>query len=333
MSLERHFLEDYDHAYITSFWGFKPEEWGCVSFHDEARRDRYIREETDPFVMAVYVTDDAAADSKSMRGKLAGFYELSLEPGLRNDLVSEEMREVEPGRWPYALKPLRAWRILPSFMPTMHDFIPEVYIRVRPVGRYGWRLPQSAFEKMKRLPVEQVDLWGQPPVAPGIGFMPKKPYRAETDDYTRSSLGWVQPGQYDLAGHFTEPQSPYKELYMLELTGPLDAVFGPMNGRRIIKVGLSTQPEDRLEAFNKAFPQSKLKWSLLHATSLDENDAYPHPKIAEAGETAMKRFLGASPKNHLGGEFYIASTENIEIAWLTGRKKAEEAQTEFGDLI
>lgn len=47
----------------------------------------------------------------------------------------------------------------------------------------------------------------------------------------------------------------------------------------------------------------------------------------------MKRFLGASPKNHLGGEFYIASTENIEIAWLTGRKKAEAAQSEFGDLI
>jgi len=162
---------------------------------------------------------------------------------------------------------------------------------------------ESAFEKMKRLPVEQVSLWGLPSVPEGIGFMPENPYEAETDTPNRSSLGWVPPGQYDLAGHFTEPQSPYKELYMLELTGPLDAVFGPMNGRRIIKVGLSTQPEDRLE------------------------------EIAEAGETAMKRFLGANPNNHLGGEFYIATSENIGIAWLTGRKKAEQAQNEFGDLI
>jgi len=92
MSLAHHFLDDYEHAYITSFWGFNPSEWGCVSFHDEARRDRYIREEIDSFVMAVYVTDDAAADSKSMRGKLAGFYELSLEPGLRDDLVCLNLR-------------------------------------------------------------------------------------------------------------------------------------------------------------------------------------------------------------------------------------------------
>jgi len=186
---------------------------------------------------------------------------------------------------------------------------------------------------MKGLPVEQVSLWGKPEVPSGIGFMPDNPYRAESDNKTRSSLGWVLPGQYDLAGHFAEPQSPYKELYMLELHGPLDAVFGPMNGRRIIKVGLSTQPEDRLEAFNKTFPKSKLKWSLIRATSLDENDAYSHPKIAEAGETAMKRFLGANPSNHLGGEFYVATSENIEIAWLTGRKQAEQAQIEFGDLI
>ena len=88
--------------------------------------------------MAVYVTDTSRAEEKAIRGKLAGFYELSHQKGYRDDLVSSEMREVERGRWPYALVPIRAWRVLPSFAPNITDIIPEVYERVRAVGRYGW---------------------------------------------------------------------------------------------------------------------------------------------------------------------------------------------------
>ena len=146
MSLDRHFLEDYNHAHITSFWGFDPKTWGCVSFHDEGRRDRYIREETDPFVMAVYVTDTDEAEDKDIRGKLAGFYELSHEKGLRDALVSPEKRQIKPGRWPHALVPIRAWRIFPSFAPPIRDIIPDVYKRVRAVGRWGWSVPDEAFE-------------------------------------------------------------------------------------------------------------------------------------------------------------------------------------------
>jgi len=333
MSMERHFLEDYDHAHITSFWGFAPETWGCVSFHDESRRDRYIREETDPFVMAVYVTDTPRAEDKSIRGKLAGFYELSHEVGLRDDLVSPEMRLIEPGRWPHALVPIRAWRVLPSFAPPIRDIVPDVYERVRAVGRFGWKLPSTAFEQMKRLPVEQISLWGKPTVPSGNGFMPSNPYKVEEDETKRSQLGWVPSVHCDLSGHFTEPQDPNKQLYILELEGPVGGIFHGLGDRRVIKVGLSSRPEDRLEAFRKAFPASKLQWKLLHSTELDQHTSYPSPEIAEAGEMSMKRFLGASPTAHLGGEFYMATSNDIEVAWNTGRKRALAAQKEFGEYL
>ena len=333
MKLDRHFLEDYDHAYVTSFWGFAPETWGCVSFHDESRRDRYIREEADPFVMAVYVTDTSRAEEKAIRGKLAGFYELSHQKGYRDDLVSPEMREVERGRWPYALVPIRAWRVLPSFAPIITDVIPEVYERVRAVGRYGWRIPDERFQVLKRLPVERVDLWGQKPLEEPVGYMPTRPYRVAADDRKRSQLGWVPSVFCNLSGHFSEPQDPEKHLYILELEGPTEAIFAGLMGRRIIKVGLSSKPRDRLEAFRRAFPKSKLHWTIRHSTESEGFEPYASPEIAEAGGMAMKRFLGASPTAHLGGEFYMASDSDIEVAWNTGRKKALEAQTEYGNYL
>jgi len=40
-------------------------------------------------------------------------------------------------------------------MPTVHDLPPKMYERVIAVRRFGWRLPESAFDKMKGLPVNK----------------------------------------------------------------------------------------------------------------------------------------------------------------------------------
>ena len=159
--------------------------------------------------------------------------------------------------------------------------------------------------------------------------MPDDPYRVEEDESNRSQLGYVSSFFCDLSGHFTEPQTREKQLYILELDGPIKSIFAGLNGRRVIKVGLSSRPEDRLEAFRKAFPASKLQWKLIHSTQLNGHDPYPSPEIAEAGEMWMKRYLGANPTAHLGGEFYMASSESVEVAWNTGRKKALAAQNEY----
>ena len=178
---------------------------------------------------------------------------------------------------------------------------------------------------MMRLPLEPVEVFGQPPLESTAVFFPRDPLHPKLTGVPDQGPGWVRGGAFDLSGHFTEPQDPAKQLYILELTGELSSVFPKLGGKRVIKVGLSNDPEKRLKAFNYALPKCLLSWSLLHSTNADGDPHYPDPYIAEVGELEMKKYLGRTLENHLGGEFYKATSEDIRMAWDYGRKIAMEA--------
>ena len=179
--------------------------------------------------------------------------------------------------------------------------------------------------------MKQIDVYGQPPVGKSDVIFSDNPYLPPLGNTQSEAKGWVSGGTYDLSGSFREPQKPEKQLYVLQLEGKLQNLFEDkkIGSQKVIKVGLSHDPSTRLKAFNKSLPNCSFEWSILRTTKLDGHSHYSHPLVAEAGELAMKQYLGRDLQKYLGGEFYLATDTDIELAWNTGRKVSLAAEKDM----
>ena len=89
----------------------------------------------------------------------------------------------------------------------------------------------------------------------------------------------------------------------------------------IIKAGIAKSPESRCLEFQRAIPEGAYLWRVLYSTIDAGWTSGVAPDAARDGETEMKRFLGANAK-WLGGEFYLASEDQVEEAWRVGNEAA-----------
>ncbi len=302
---------------LTSFWGWKPETWGTVGFTLPGRRDSVVRETTDPFIMVVYVTKNAVDAPELTRGRVTGFYLVSHIAGHRDEFTTEGHHGLNPEKWVYSLKAIKAYEFLPEFRPEIDEFDPTLAPRARSVAASGEVIQPALIEKLRHIPYVEVPVFGGEPVRdPEITYPGKG-----SDDNGRNKvragparrMGYVVPG---------EPVDTPKELYVLELCGDVSAYLGrPANGQRIYKIGLSLSPQTRLEAFRKAMPRGAFTWTAARTTREDGHEPYPTFEAAECGESAMKDHL-AKTGHHLGGEFYAATPDEIAKAWAKGRSAA-----------
>ena len=305
-------------VWIKAFYGYDPESWGCVGYNQPGRIDTLINNTTDPFIMAIWVTFDS---NDPAAGKLAGFMEVTHEKGRRADFIAPFQDDAhEKGKWEYSLRASRAWEILPEFQPKIRDFYPDMQAgkRERASGRWAEKLPDQYIEKLKALPRREVKVYGSDAeITPDIVFPSTKG-------------GFVKSGPGRRNGfEVGEPRSLEKELYILKLNGDVDAFLGRNgHGQSIYKIGLSISPETRKATLNSAIPNGQFYWSVERTTLRDGDPRYPNHEIAEAGEMAMKEYLGGIKNAHLGGEFYLASEKAIKAAWELGKSKASAMKEE-----
>jgi hypothetical protein len=105
-------------VWLTSVWAFDPAGWGCIGFADENRRERFVRSTAPSVLVAIYVTKNKGPED--MRGKVVGVLEVSHDRGHAHDFISGDRwaeKEADPdsrGKWVYALRVTRAWRIVPE---------------------------------------------------------------------------------------------------------------------------------------------------------------------------------------------------------------------------
>ena len=309
-------------VYIKAAYGFHPPSWGCIGWNEPGRARTLIQKTTDPFIMANWVT---YTSGDRFSGKLAGFYEITHEEGLRQNFTAPYHAEnFDEKYWKYSLRASRAWEILPEYQPDIKTFYPEMYTanQERSTGRWGAELPPQLIEKLKTLPRREVEVYGRPnSIDSSIVFPDKK-----------TKKGFVQGGAGRKRGYeVSEPKDTEKELYILKLTGDVSIFLGRnVKDKQIYKVGLSVSPETRQNSLNASLPNGTYLWQIYRTTRQDRDVPYSSFKVAETGEMAMKRYLGVSPgdyKNHLGGEFYLASKSEIEEAWTLGRKTSLEAES------
>ncbi|MFQ3246610.1 MAG: hypothetical protein ACI9SP_003263 [Arenicella sp.] len=321
LSLSHPILDQYDGASITSFWGWSPQTWGCVGFSQQGRRNTIVSETVDPFVMVIYVTENADEPEEGgtdYRGKVAGFYVVSHELVDRFSATHEKHHAEESEKWRYSLKAIQAYEIIPEDRPAIRDFEPSIHKgnKAQAVSKHSTLLSKAAFEKLKTYSYREVPVYGSDE---SLGFEITSP-----TPKVISSKGYVAGGNANGSGYYVPPErDSEKELYILKMSGDVSAFLSePAEGRDIYKIGLSMSPDTRANFFNKAMPRGQFVWEVVSSTCRDGDKRYPDFKTAEKGEMAMKVFLSENADKHLGGEFYLASKSVIDQSWFIGRNAA-----------
>jgi len=309
-------------AWLTSFWGFDPVNWGCIGFADEWRRSRFLSQARDGTLVAIYVTKGKGPEN--MRGKVVGVLQVSHETGLANEFISGDAwarKQADPeakGKWMYAVRATRAWQVIEEEWQDVGEIFAETYSSNNPefIGAQGVKLTKTESEALARLNVYEVPIYGQTgKIDSSIGSLSSalSPSRAV---YPAKEPYWV--GEVDGPKH----------LYILELTGDTAAYLGrfpaEVEGKKIIKVGFSKSPTSRRDQIQAAYPSGQYKWEIVFTGDLQSAPPYPCAEVAIAGEDAMKRRLVEQGAESLGREFYFAEDWLVHKTWSAGKFAADE---------
>jgi hypothetical protein len=310
------FWTDDTSVLFTSFWGWSPETWATVGWsNDRGRtyRDRLLTKLTDPFIAVIYVTRDPERQDVELIGKVAGFYLMSHQTGDRNEFTHPSFWQRYPEKWRHSVRALRAFTYLAAPSLIAKEVEPDIRTgAAQAIASWGKVLTdQSQISLLRRTPWREEAIYrpGLPSdvledVVPAGGMVPAGPIamRPYAVSPNASIMGW--------------------RLYLLRLDGDTGAYLGePAKGRFIYKIGLSVSPEVRRRTLQKALPLGAFRWRTERSSESDQKGMAFTFEAAIAGENAMKLYL-AEQSRWLGGEFYLATTAQIDKAWRRGHAAA-----------
>ena len=306
---------------LTSFWGWNPETWGTVGWTGQrglTRRTNLLKTLTDPFITVCYITGNKSYNDPALKGKVAGFYLVGHQTGDRDQFTHpvHHTRDVE--KWRHSLRAHRAFCYLPENRFLVKDLDPKFLKRARSVAAMGEIVSdESLIRRLRDTPWIETECY-----QPEFGAEAANEEIFETKGMVPA--GPAASSSYSVAGG---TQSLPRQLYILRLHGDLDTYLGrPVGKAFIIKIGLSASPDLRRQSFQKAMPRGTFQWKVERTTTSVGLSPYPTHDIAVRGEDAMKRYL-ATNAEWLGGEFYLASREDIDGAWEEGCRASAEAVT------
>lgn len=310
------------HAWLTSFWGFDPANWGCLGFAEEWRRTQFLKKSRDGALVAIYVTKGKGPEN--MRGKVVGILQMSREIGDAHEFISGEAwarKQSDPeskGKWSYAVKATRAWRVVKEEWRDVDEIFAETYGSNNPelIGAQGVELTTAETDALGQLTVYEVPVYGQTgKIDSSIGdlrtaLVPSRAVLPAMEPY------WV--GEVDGPKH----------LYILRLAGDTASYLGrkpvDVEDKEIIKVGFSKSPASRCNQIQSAYPVGQYKWEILYPRDLKSVPPYPRAEVAIVGEDAMKRRLIEEGAESLGGEFFLAENWLVHKTWSAGTYAADE---------
>lgn len=313
---------DPTNVWLTSFWGWSPEAWGCVGFDRIGRRKTIMRDAGPGSFWVCYVTEQSPDAPKDMRGKVVGFYQLGDETGHSSQFIEPEVYERFPNRWENAVRAVGAWTVDKSDWQSVRKFASDTYFasngrdRGRTIGRDGIRLKKFEAEKLLGMNYKFVEPYsGSTPI-----------HKPDDDKRRGKARAPSRPGPaVDGLCLVDRSKNTAKSLYVLELLGGSEAFLGrPVKVRKIIKVGLSHTPEIRCDAYNASLPTGRFRWELVRSTAMDGDTRYKNHNIAVVGEQSMKDYfmLSSNTAESLEHEFFLADDTTIEEAWRMGRQAA-----------
>lgn len=307
-SIER----DPPNVWLTSFDGFGPEEWGFIGFANEAHRARFLRETRPGVIVLIWASSRAL---RVDRGRIVGIVQCSHETGRALDFMPRTTHAAKQAdaktrdRWDFAVRIVRAWRIEPSHRRKIAEFAPKTYFtsagtdRATFLGSQGDRLAPDEAAKLLQLTVEEVNVYGQPPVG------------SNARGLLEAVLKPSKPGPVSQMGYWSEPAEGPKHLYVLKLTGQASTFLNDASahGSVIVKPGFSGDPQVRCAGLNAAFPASAaFRWIVHSSTGKAGLDPFPSSVEAKIGEAAMQGFICQAGGRSLGDEFFLISRHRVD---------------------
>lgn len=302
---------------FTSFWGWSPESWGTVGWTGDrglARRTNLLKGLSDPFITVCYVTSNQTFTDPDLKGMIAGFYLVSHETGDRDEFTHPSHHNRSPEKWRHSLRALRAFNYLPEYRLSVTDYDPLALDRARTIAAMGELVTDpKRIALLRDTPWVEVDVYTPPK---GTGGVP--------DDDAAPS-GFVKAGPASSQGYEVSNGTAHLErlLYVLKLAGDTSAYLGrASDGRAIFKIGISVSPDTRRQQLQKVMPKGAFQWQVSRTSANADSLGQFGFEAAVAGEYAMKQHL-AEHAEHLNGEFYLATTEQIDAAWERGLATAQ----------
>tara|TARA_B100000678_G_scaffold290613_1_gene303992 strand:- start:2045 stop:3229 length:1185 start_codon:yes stop_codon:yes gene_type:complete len=305
-------------VWLTSFYGYDPENWGMLAFGSESDRAKFIRESEPGALIVVYGTKDLGTDEA---GKVLGVQQVSHLVGPSEQFTSpaawalKQSEASDRHRWLFGVQATRAWYIVPEERPDIEAFADTTWSKsaARAIGRYCKRMTKAEARKILKLEMFECSVYGG------------RQIDVPAFQKGRNALKPSRPGPVSQSGfHVAESEGP-KHLYMLELKGEAIGSFvnGNLGKNRIVKVGFSKSPEARSQCFNRALPGDQFAWVVSRSTHDEGIAPYPSSHHAKAGEQAMVQYLD-DHSTSLGGEFFSAKPSLLRKAWKIGKNAAEE---------
>jgi hypothetical protein len=315
MSAATTFWTDDTSVLFTSFYGWTPETWGTIGWTGDrglARRNNLMKELTDPFITAVYVTSNSTYGDPDLKGRIAGFFLVTHETGDRQQFTHPTTHGRWPEKWQHSLRASRAFSYLPEYRLKVYDLDPTMLDRARHIAAMGEVLTAPKQIKLLReTPWVEVDV-----------YTPTT--HTAVDAVSLPGAGLVKAGPHNSGGYVVAESTNHAawQLYVLQMQGDTNAYLGDdANGCSIYKIGLSVSPDMRRQAFEKAMPRGAFRWKVHNSTKKATLECFTSFAAAMNGEDAMKKHL-ASCAQWLGGEFYLASEAQINEAWQLGHAVA-----------
>lgn len=309
---------DPPNVWLTSFYGFRPEGWGFLGFTDEGRRKRFLDGSAPGVLVVIYGSGEASRDEL---GKIIGIQQCSHQTGPAEQFMSPEewqKKAHDPerrGRWNYAVKATRAWRVSPESRMPVREFAPTATATEawQHIGASGEPLTRQEALNILKLDLQEVDVYGETPII------------ASTVGTAREILAPSRAGPVSQSPHVTKEAEGPKHLYILKLEGDTDAFLGePAYGHLIVKAGFSKSPLTRRDDLNRGLPKCAFRWEILYSGSLSGYEPYPTSDHALAGEKKMQEMLCKHPAGRsLGGEFFLANKDALAEAWHAGNAVAK----------
>jgi len=154
-------------VWLTSFWGFDPQGWGCIGFATEAKRQYFLRRTRPGALVVIYVTKNKGP--AAMRGMVVGILEVSHRIGSAREFIAgdrwaaKEADSESAGKWLYAIETTRAWRIVEEEWRPVEQLLPLTYSagRAEHIGAQCVPVAAEDISRLAALSVYEVPVHGQ----------------------------------------------------------------------------------------------------------------------------------------------------------------------------
>lgn len=292
--------------WLRSFYGFNPEDAGCIGWTEEGPRDRMLGLIEDGDLFMIYGASTAETE-RHHRNRVLGFLQVRAGSIRDRDKSSPAAMQEKKARgwqekWTYAIPVVSAWRVdEPILLETIAQktYRPEAG---QAIAVWNPPLLPEEIDLALKINVTEVQVYGEPALSEtalrnvrfGQAFRPSRAF----------------PGSFGERTALYEDGPTY--LYLARFEGDGLALLGlpksPFDKNTLVKIGVSNDKSRRLSELNSGFPPASVgKWTIGLVS-----EAYERLQAAEFAEQAFKN-KAEKQLQSLGGEFFRGEWTDAQL--------------------